>query len=211
MLVFLDDSGDPGFKIKKGSSPCFVIALVIFDDNLEAEICAVEIKKLRRELGMSDRFEFRFSKCCDKFRRIFLERVCKFQFRVRAIVMRKDSIYSEKLRGSKESFYNFSIRMVLEHSFGRIKNARLKMDGHGNRELRRELLTYLRWQLQTAKSTAQTLKDIRMVDSKSDVLVQLADMVAGTIRRSSEGQKQDAVVCRKIIERRIEDEWNFGR
>ena len=85
------------------------------------------------------------------------------------------------------------------------------MDGHGNRELRRELLAYLRWQLQTVQSTAQTLKDIRTVDSKSDVLVQLADMVAGTIRRSSEGQKQDAVIYKKIIERRIEDEWNFGR
>lgn len=32
MLVFLDDSGDPGFKVGKGSTPCFVIALVIFDD-----------------------------------------------------------------------------------------------------------------------------------------------------------------------------------
>lgn len=36
MLVFIDDSGDPGFKIEKGSSSVFVIALVIFDDDLEA-------------------------------------------------------------------------------------------------------------------------------------------------------------------------------
>lgn len=71
MLVFLDDSGDPGFKVKKGSSPCFVIALVIFDDHLEAETCALEIKKLRRELGLSDHFEFKFSKCCDRFRKAF--------------------------------------------------------------------------------------------------------------------------------------------
>jgi len=33
MLVSLDDSGDPGFKLGKGSTPCFVIAVVIFDDN----------------------------------------------------------------------------------------------------------------------------------------------------------------------------------
>ncbi|MFA5033728.1 MAG: DUF3800 domain-containing protein [bacterium] len=37
MLVFLDDSGDPGFKVEKGSSPVFVIALVVFDDHLDAE------------------------------------------------------------------------------------------------------------------------------------------------------------------------------
>lgn len=84
MLVFLDDSGDPGFKVKKGSSPCFVIALVIFDDALEAEACAVDIKKLRRQLGLSDHFEFKFSKCCDQFRAQFLSRVASYQFRVRA-------------------------------------------------------------------------------------------------------------------------------
>ncbi len=37
MLVFIDDSGDPGFKLDKGSSKFFVISLVIFNDNLEAE------------------------------------------------------------------------------------------------------------------------------------------------------------------------------
>lgn len=37
MLIFIDDSGDPGFKLDKGSSKVFVIACVIFDDGLEAE------------------------------------------------------------------------------------------------------------------------------------------------------------------------------
>ena len=32
MLVFIDESGDPGFKIEKGSSPVFVTAMVIFDE-----------------------------------------------------------------------------------------------------------------------------------------------------------------------------------
>lgn len=86
MLVFLDDSGDLGFKVKKGSSPCFVIALVIFDDHLEGEACAVEIKKLRRELGLSEHFEFKFSKCCERFWMAFLTRIAPFKFRIRALV-----------------------------------------------------------------------------------------------------------------------------
>jgi len=211
MLVFLDDSGDPGFKIKKGSSPCFVIALVIFDDHLEAEACAVEIKKLRRELGLSDHFEFKFSKCCDRFRLAFLSRVARFKFRIRAIVMRKDLIYSQELRHSKESFYRYSIRMVLQHSFGTIKKARLKMDGHGDREFRRELQSYLRHQLQTIREADPVLEDLRIVDSEGNVLIQLADMVAGTLRRFAEKEKSDAIKYREIIEKRIENVWNFGR
>jgi len=211
MLVFLDDSGDPGFKVRKGSSACFVIALVVFDDNLEAETCAVAIKKLRRELGLSDHFEFKFSKCCDAFRTQFLSHVASYKFRVRAIVMRKDDIYSQELRHSKESFYRYSIRMVLQHSFGTIKKARLKMDGHEDRQFRRELHSYLRTQLHTTRDGEPILEDIRIVDSKNNVLIQLADMVAGTIRRHAEQQKKDAIQYRALIEKRIEDVWNFGR
>ena len=130
MLVFLDDSGDPGFKVEKGSSACFVIALVIFDDPLEAESCAVEIKKLRRHLKLGDHFEFKLSKCCDRFKTQFLSCVSSYKFRVRAIVMRTDVIYSQELPHSKETFYRYSIRMVLQHK------ARLKMDGHGDKEFR---------------------------------------------------------------------------
>lgn len=44
--------------------PTRVIALlVIFDDNLEAERCAVAIKELRRGLGLSDKYESRFNGC----------------------------------------------------------------------------------------------------------------------------------------------------
>lgn len=201
--------GIPDSKFKKGSSSCFVIALVIFDDNLVAEECALNIKKLRRELGLADQFEFRFSKCCDRFRRQFLERIAKFPFRIRAIVMRKEVLYSPELRSKKESFYNFSIRMVLQHSSGKITQAKLKMDGHGDREFRRELFTYLRWQLKTSRPENPIIKDVRMVNSHSDVLVQLADMIAGTIRRFAEQQKSDAIVYRKLIEKRIEDVWEF--
>ncbi len=52
MIVFIDDSGDPGFKVAKGSTSHFVICLVIFDDELIAEETAVRIKKLRRVLNL---------------------------------------------------------------------------------------------------------------------------------------------------------------
>lgn len=44
MLVFIDESGDTGFKVSKGSTQNFVVACVIFDDNLEAEKTSVAIK-----------------------------------------------------------------------------------------------------------------------------------------------------------------------
>jgi hypothetical protein len=48
------------------------------------------------------------------------------------------------------------------------------------------------------------------VDSKNNVLIQLADMVAGTLRRHAEEEKKDAIEYRTILQKRIEDVWNFG-
>ena len=211
MLGFLDDSGDPGFKIRKGSTPCFVIALVIFDDQLEAERCAVAIKELRRALNFSEHTEFSFSHSSKETRVAFLTRVARYKFRIRAIVMDKSCIYSPELRHSKESFYRYAIKMVLKNSFGTIQEARLKIDGHGDREFRRELHSYLRRALMSRSGQAPILSDLKIVDSRTNVLIQLADMVAGTLRRHAEGEKTDAAVKREAIKKGIENVWNFGR
>jgi hypothetical protein len=44
-LVFIDDSGDPGFKIGEGSSSHLIMGCVIFDNPLIAEKTALAIKK----------------------------------------------------------------------------------------------------------------------------------------------------------------------
>jgi hypothetical protein len=52
MLVFIDEAGDTGRKIEKGSSKLFVISLVMFDDYEEASARDQRINLLRRELKL---------------------------------------------------------------------------------------------------------------------------------------------------------------
>ena len=40
-----------------------IIALVIFDEDLDAEETALKIKRYRKELKKTENFEFKFSKC----------------------------------------------------------------------------------------------------------------------------------------------------
>ncbi len=50
-----------GITLKiKGSSEVFVISLVIFDDDFEAEKTALAIKEIRRQLRFPDDMEFKF-------------------------------------------------------------------------------------------------------------------------------------------------------
>jgi hypothetical protein len=208
MLVFIDDSGDPGFKLQKGSSLVFIIGCIIFDDELEAEKTAIAIKELRRKLKKSDFFEFKFNKAKREIRLEFLEKVSRFKFRIRAIVFEKTKIKSLELKTSKQSFYNYAIKMVLKNNFGKIKEAKVRLDGHGDRIYRKELIRYLRHELNNREE--KIFKKLQFVNSKSNVLIQLADMIVGAIHRKYQTNKTDAKIYYAVIKKKIEDLWEFS-
>lgn len=204
MLVFIDDSGDPGFKLTKGSSVVFVIALIIFGDNLVAEETAVALKKLRRGLKFPDNVEFKFHKSRLPVKHRFLEVAAKFQYRVRAIVIQKQKIHSNFLRTSVDSFFNYAVMQVLKHNSGTIKRAKLRFDRRGERRIRNELRIYLSRELDNKKNNI--FSDLKFVDSKENILIQLADMIAGAIASYYKGENKELL---KIIKGRIEDIWEF--
>jgi len=206
-IVFIDDSGDPGFKLNRGSSSHFIISCVIFDDELEAEKTAITIKEFRRKIKKTDRYEFKFNKCSKNDIKVFLLAISKHDFRIRAIVVDKKKVISEELKNKVDSFYNYFIKLVLEHNGGKIKNAKIRLDGHGNRVFRREATTYLRNNLNTKNK--RILRDFKFRDSKRDVLVQLADMVAGSISRKYQVGKSDKNIYWNIIKSKCDDLWEF--
>lgn len=207
MLVFVDESGDAGFKLEKNSSSFFVVAAVLFDDRLEAERCAVKIKELRRTLGFADTFEFKFNKASKDIRLAFLQTVAEFKFVVRCIVVQKTVVRSPELQNKTESFYSYFAKSLLLYSQGKIINADVKIDGSGNRVFRREFQSYLRKQANVGQY--KVVKSIKLVDSKQNVLIQLADMVAGATRRSYELQYPDSAMYREIIKDKYDDCWMF--
>lgn len=207
MIVFVDDSGDAGFKLDKGSTRFFVIACVIFDDDLEALKTKVAIKEYRRKLKFPDDVEFKFFKSSEDVRKGFLEAVNPHKFRIRAIVIDKSKIRSNELKYNKSSFYSYAIKIVLQHSNNTIINAKIRIDGSGDRIFKKSFLTYLRKQLNSKQK--KVMKNCKLVNSQSDELIQLADMVAGSIRRSYDITKKDAPSYRNTIKKHVEDEWLF--
>lgn len=206
-LVFIDDSGDPGFKFDSGSSHFFVISAIIFNDTLEAEKTAVLIKTLRRTLSFSDNMEFKFNKSKKEIRVKFLEAVKNCDFKVRSIVFNKKLLRSEELKNNKNSFYSYAIKTLLKYSNDSVLDASIKLDGGGDRSFKRSFVAYLRKTLN--EKERKIINNFKFVDSKENILIQLADMVVGSIRRSYDKDKTDSDVYKKIIKRKIEDEWNF--
>ena len=84
--------------------------------------------------------------------------------------------------------------------------ADVRLDGHSGREYKKSAEAYFRREI---NGKSKKIARVRFVDSRTNNLIQLADLVAGSILRSYQTGKTDALVYRKIIEKRIEDVWDF--
>lgn len=203
MLILIDESGDAGFKVAKGSTPHFVVAMVIFRDLKEAENASAAIAQARDRLRVKP--EFKFNKCANIVRDGFFDAVRPFRFTVRALVVDKARIYSDGLREDKGRFYNYFVKMLLKHDGGALQGARVKIDGSGDREFKQELGRYLRCQMDAGKLTS-----VKFAESHRDNLIQLADMAAGAIFRSyRQEDRKDATRWRDMLTSKIEDVWEF--
>lgn len=200
MLVFIDESGCPGFKFARGSDPVFAIGMVLFETREAAEETELVVRGLHRSIP--HRPEFKFSKTSKDVRDKFFDGVAKCPFRVFVVVVEKHLIYSPHLRTDHDAFYNYFLRLLID-SGAVLNQAKVRLDGSGGRDFTRALKLYLRQQLGAA------IGDFRMVDSERDHLAQLADMCVGAIARCYREGRDDRYRWRPMLAPRIANVWEF--
>jgi len=200
MLIFIDESGDSGLKIDKGSSRYFTVGLVLFEEGEEAISCDQRIQLLKREVGWRENDEFHFKNNSDKIRVAFLKAVSPYNFFYYGIVINKDP---KKLFGdgfkNKSSFYKYACGLVFENAKEKMRDSTVIIDESGNLDFKNQLATYLR---KRVNKNDKLLKKIKMQRSESNNLLQLADYVAGAINRSVKNEKKKSDAYRKIIAHR---------
>ena len=186
MLVFIDESGDPGFDFNGGSSDYFAMALVVFSSKEHATDTAQALNKLRHDLHRKS--EFKFAKSSDEVRLAFFKAIEHCDFSINALVVHKKTIKTRP-----ENFYNHTLRYLLEIS--EIEDADIILDGKSARGLEDKTRSYLR------QTGSVAMKDLRFKNSKSDILLQMADMIVGAITRvfEKEDSKYKKMIDRKIV------------
>lgn len=188
MLVFIDESGDPGLKIAQGSSRYFVVSMVIFEEHGAAENCDKRISLLASELGYPKGFTFHFKENSHKIRLSFLQAVAPYDFLYFGFVLNKDP---KKLWGEgfkvKGSLYKSTCSYVFENAKPYLKNAIVMVDKSGSKVFRNQLASYLKRKINTDGN--EIIKKVKMQPDTNNYLLQLADYVAGVINRHQQGKK----------------------
>lgn len=182
MLVFVDEGGDTGLKLDQGSSPYFIVTLVVFEDNDEAEAAETRVLLLRRELGLPPEYEFHFSETPERVKAAFFDAILPYNFFYFSIVINKATLYGPGFR-VKESFYKYTSSLVFENAKQYLSDAIVVFDGSGSREFKRQLRAYMRRKM-NEPGGIRRIRKIKVQDSKRNSLIQLADMVCGAVARS---------------------------
>jgi len=201
VLVFIDESGDPGFRERDGSSPVFVVAMVIFETTEDAQRTQDAVRAFKERHGL--RGELKFNKTRNDLRDEFFRYIVNHPFIVRAIVVNKKVIYSPRLRSDKEIFYSYFVRSLMTYDADTLRNAKVIIDALGDRTFRRELAKYLK------KYLPYKVRQIGFSKSHADELLQLADMCAGAIARAHRNDRANNRRWLGMLRPRVADVWPF--
>jgi hypothetical protein len=204
-LVFIDDSGDPGFRFDRGASRYFIIACVIFTDNRCAEQAAQILRDYRKAHNWNKHFEFKFNKLSKEHKHNLLRQLSELDFKVQATVVDKMTVTSHELRTKPTSFYNYVIKETLSR-IDYLHNAKVRLDGSADKEYRQRAISYFK---KAVNAKRYKIADMRYADSEKVDLVQLADLVVGSIHRSKHPEKSDQMDYIKILKNRIENIYEF--
>jgi hypothetical protein len=202
MILFVDESGDPGLKLKRGSSKYLIIAGVIFREVEEIRKATREIERFRQKFQYSSTYEFKFNKTKKRTKIGFLKSVKDCNFEIRSVVLDKSILSSSFRKQIEKNLYDICFKVLLEDSVKDEKEVKVRLDGSAGREFRKTVTVSLRRFLNENKKGGIKL-DLKVVDSKGDVIIQLADMVVGSIRRGYSKSKGDSNLYKGIIKEKI--------
>lgn len=187
--LWIDESGDCGFKFDKGSSRFLIIVAVYAIGNIENVISKVEALKTRRSLHAS--FEFKFSRCRDALKRECLRMIAELPIAYKAIVVDKKNVKAPALALHPRELYFEAVRRLLYDNNPPLAHAILIIDEAVAKIHHREWGGLLRQYV-----SRKIIQKVRQIRSQGDCMIQIADMIAGSIARLYEKRDDQ---CYKLI------------
>lgn len=205
-LAFLDESGGHGFDFaKSGTSTHFVVCAILVEEDKVAELSANFLRT--KSLYFPDS-ELKSSKIGSKdhIRQKILDNVKELDFKYFSLVVDKKVIYPHTGLQHKESFYKFLYGLLYNNLYRTIRNLSVVADGLISEDFVNGFKRYV-----TANHTVDLFhQELVFKDSRSTILLQLADLIGGTINRFYAGKSTIDTMVELPNKRLGEIVWPHG-
>ena len=196
--VICDDSGDPG--VEDSSMSHFIIAAVIVVGEDKKEKLTAAVDKYRKTLGWKETHEFKFNTTKKSIIEELITRISDHDFSAYAMVLDKRKIpVTPDIISSKSLYYYVMKELLIKLD---LENPYIIIDGISGKRYMQDVRTYLRKNL---KTTNYDKFDLKFADSRKNSLIQIADIIAGSVARLYRKDRADSNKFYNLLESKIVD------
>lgn len=194
-IIFMDESGTP--SVIDLTPPVFVVAAVLIDSRLELSNLEQRFKHAAAIVGRPPDQELRTAGLSVAKHRLALRELSLIDYQWAAACFVKPQLSGYGF-ADPVTFYRYAFQFLVGDLLALGWESDLIIDEYSNDAFQQQLEIYLR--RQNSGLPINRLDQVTFHQSSKDRLVQLADLVAGAIRRSTEG---DAGPLLQIDDKRI--------
>lgn len=192
--IFIDESGDLGTNLKKGSSNVFVVCMVMFDEFALLEIASNHIREFKSSIGKSDKYEIKFNKLNKSERLKLLSLIKHIPFKITYIVWCKPkNVFYRKVT------YMYLVSKLIKSNLELIRSGIIYIDNLGYKQFLKDL----KLNLKGIRDKYNVVFNLKFSDSKTNNLIQLVDVISGSIFKSYQVDRNDSQEYINIIERKV--------
>lgn len=191
--AYIDEYGAFGFQFEKPNcSTHFIICAIIMEDN-EIPVAESGLETIRKKYFQTG--EIKSSKVKDNHRRrmIILDEMLKLPFRIYLYVVDKRKIYENSGLKYKQPFYKYLTNQVYEELRVNFRELNIVADEIGTNAFKQSFYSYTRAKQKVTRDLFGeefNESDLRLVNSKSSLINQLADFIAGSFAYCYDEQKK---------------------
>ena len=207
--VYIDEYGAFGFQFDKPNcSTHFIICAIVVEEQDVADLEFV-LEGIRKKYFQTGEIKSSKVKGNHKRRKLIIDEILKLPFHIYLYVVDKRKIIANSGLRYKKSFYKYLTNQLYEELRVNFRELRIIADENGTNEFKQSFYKYTR----SKQKTVRTLfgeefdeSDITLVDSKTSVITQLADLIAGSLAYNYDEQKipkSDGYNYKSILSSRI--------
>lgn len=205
-LAYIDEYGDSGLDFSnKGTSKLFIVSSIIIDEKNIHEIeSLLEIIRARH----FQKGEIKSSTIANNNprRSRILSEICKLDFHIFSIIIDKQALKGEGFN-YHQSFYKFLHGLLDRELFKTFPDILVVSDEHGGKEFMSGFIKYIE---SKHMPDLFSQSEFKFSNSKSNLILQLADFITGTLSKCYEGKNKTkiasdflSIIKDKIIEIRF--------
>lgn len=186
-LAFIDESGNFGFEFdKKGCSSHFIITAVIIEENNLTNL-ETQLEHIRKKYFQTGEMKSQNVGGNDIRRINIILELKDLDFRIFSFIIDKRRLFQDSGLGYKKSFMKYLNNLIYKELYLSYPRLQIITDEHGSKEYMEEFKQYVE---SKHEYNLFNIYEFGFSNSKSEILIQLADFICGTLATGYEENRK---------------------